>query len=94
MNVVALITAFVVAVILIYSPLQAIQLLWVNLIMDSLAALALATDEPKPEVLQRPPYRRDEYIISGKNGQAHPGCSHLLGHCDFHYFIGRRVMVP
>lgn len=63
---VALITAFVAAVILKYSPLQAIQLLWVNLIMDSLAALALATEEPKPEVLERPPYRRDEYIISGK----------------------------
>lgn len=51
MNVVALVTAFVAAVILKYSPLQAIQLLWVNLIMDSLGALALATEEPKPEVL-------------------------------------------
>lgn len=54
------------AVVLKYSPLQAIQLLWVNLIMDSLAALALSTESPKEDILKRPPYRRDEYIISGK----------------------------
>ena len=74
---VALITAFVAAVILEYSPLQAIQLLWVNLIMDSLAALALATEEPKPELLDRAPYRRDEYIISGKM------VKHILGNAIY-----------
>jgi magnesium-transporting ATPase (P-type) len=36
------------------------------MIMDSLGALALATEDPKPELLDRPPYRRDEYIISRK----------------------------
>ncbi|KAI9230922.1 MAG: PMCA-type calcium-translocating P-type ATPase [Piptocephalis tieghemiana] len=35
--------------------LTAVQLLWVNLIMDTLAALALATDPPAPELLDRPP---------------------------------------
>jgi len=34
--------------------------------MDSLASLALATEPPKIELLNRPPYRRDEYIISRK----------------------------
>lgn len=34
--------------------------------MDSFASLALATELPKEELLQRPPYRRDEYIISRK----------------------------
>lgn len=34
--------------------------------MDSLGSLALATETPKPELLDRPPYRRDEYIISRK----------------------------
>jgi magnesium-transporting ATPase (P-type) len=34
--------------------------------MDSLASLALATELPKEELLHRPPYRRDEYIISRK----------------------------
>ncbi|EPY53190.1 vacuolar calcium transporting P-type ATPase P2 type [Schizosaccharomyces cryophilus OY26] len=37
------------------SVLTAVQLLWVNLIMDTLAALALATDPPMPEVLERAP---------------------------------------
>jgi Ca2+ transporting ATPase len=42
-NVVALIMAFSGAVILKYSPLNPVQMLWVNLIMDTLASLALAT---------------------------------------------------
>lgn len=38
------------------SPLTAVQLLWVNLIMDSLAALSLATEVPTPDLLNRKPY--------------------------------------
>ena len=38
--------------------------MWVNLIIDSLASLALATEPPKIELLNRPPHGRDEYIIS------------------------------
>jgi len=65
-NVVAMFTAFVGSVILKESPLQAIQLLWINLIMDSFASLALATESPTPDLLERPPYSRDEYILSRK----------------------------
>lgn len=36
------------------------------MIMDSLAALALATEKPKDELLLRPPQRRDDYIVSRK----------------------------
>jgi len=43
---------------------QAIQMLWVNLIMDSLAALALATELPTDELLNRKPYGRKKPIIS------------------------------
>lgn len=48
------------------APLKPVQLLWVNMIMDSLASLALATEEPVEALLERPPYRRREYIISKK----------------------------
>lgn len=48
------------------TPLHAIQLLWVNMIMDSLAALALATEKPRPELLERPPQHRDDFIVSRK----------------------------
>jgi len=65
-NVVALIAAFVGACILKESPLQPIQLLWVNLIMDSLGSLALATEPPTLALLQRKPQSRDEYIVSQK----------------------------
>jgi len=72
-NVIALLTAFIGSVFMWESPLAAIQLLWVNLIMDSLASLALATEKPKPELLKRPPYRKYEYIISQKM------IKHILG---------------
>jgi len=80
-NVVALITSFIGSVIMWESPLQAIQLLWVNLIMDSLASLALATEEPKEDLLERPPYRKKEYIISQKM------VKHILGMSIFQAII-------
>ncbi|KAL2130649.1 hypothetical protein VTI74DRAFT_6112 [Chaetomium olivicolor] len=46
------------------SVLTAVQLLWVNLIMDTLAALALATDPPHDSVLDRKPERKGSSIIS------------------------------
>ena len=46
------------------SVLTTVQLLWVNLIMDTLAALALATDAPTDELLKRKPSRRTESIIN------------------------------
>ncbi|OGE47612.1 hypothetical protein PENARI_c040G02830 [Penicillium arizonense] len=46
------------------SVLTAVQLLWINLIMDSLAALALATDPPTEEILNRKPTKRSAPLIS------------------------------
>ena len=48
------------------TPLSPIQMLWVNLIMDSLGSLALATEPPYQELLHRKPTKRDESIINGK----------------------------
>lgn len=39
-------------------------MLWINLIMDSLASLALATDPPSKNLLNRLPYSRTSPIIS------------------------------
>jgi len=39
-------------------------MLWVNLIMDTLASLALATEAPTEELLNRKPYGRTKSIIS------------------------------
>ncbi|KAI7882412.1 PMCA-type calcium-translocating P-type ATPase, partial [Lichtheimia hyalospora FSU 10163] len=46
------------------SVLTAVQLLWVNLIMDTLAALALATDPPTPSLLKRRPEPRTAPLIT------------------------------
>jgi Ca2+ transporting ATPase len=46
------------------SPLAAIQLLWVNLLMDALASLALASEPPTDALLQRDPVNRSKSIIS------------------------------
>ncbi|GIK02855.1 hypothetical protein Aspvir_006917 [Aspergillus viridinutans] len=46
------------------SVLTAVQLLWVNLIMDTFAALALATDPPTPHILDRRPEPRSAPLIN------------------------------
>ncbi|KAK6581273.1 hypothetical protein PZA11_005964 [Diplocarpon coronariae] len=46
------------------SVLTAVQLLWVNLIMDTFAALALATDPPTPEILNRKPAGKKAPLIT------------------------------
>ncbi|KAJ4456884.1 putative Calcium-transporting ATPase 8; plasma membrane-type [Paratrimastix pyriformis] len=61
-NFVAIIVAFIGAI-FDMTPLQAVQMLWVNLIMDSFAALALATDSPYKELLDRKPYGHNDPLI-------------------------------
>jgi P-type Ca2+ transporter type 2B len=39
-------------------------MLWVNLVMDTLASLALATEPPTEDLLKRKPYGRKKSIIS------------------------------
>ncbi|AFY39803.1 calcium-translocating P-type ATPase, PMCA-type [[Leptolyngbya] sp. PCC 7376] len=65
-NVVALGTALLGPFIGIELPLTVTQMLWVNLIMDTFAALALATEPPNPEVLKRSPRSADAFIITSE----------------------------
>jgi len=46
-------------------PLTVIQMLWVNLIMDTFAALALATEPPHDSVMQKPPRNPEHFIVTG-----------------------------
>ncbi|XP_071720668.1 calcium-transporting ATPase 12, plasma membrane-type-like [Rutidosis leptorrhynchoides] len=63
-NVAALVINFVAAVSAGDVPLTAVQLLWVNLIMDTLGALALATERPTKELMDKPPIGRVEPLIT------------------------------
>ncbi|KAJ6694161.1 hypothetical protein OIU85_004902 [Salix viminalis] len=63
-NVAALVINFVAAVSSGKIPLTAVQLLWVNLIMDTLGALALATEQPTNDLMTRPPVGRSEPLIT------------------------------
>jgi len=46
------------------APLTIVQLLWVNLIMDTLGALALATEPPNDSMMRRPPVGRGDNFIT------------------------------
>lgn len=63
-NVAALMINFISACINGDEPLTTVQLLWVNLIMDTLGALALATEPPHDGLMKRPPIGRDVSIIT------------------------------
>ncbi|KAL3537603.1 hypothetical protein ACH5RR_000969 [Cinchona calisaya] len=63
-NVVALMTNFISACITGSAPLTAVQLLWVNMIMDTLGALALATEPPHDGLMKRPPIGRNVNFIT------------------------------
>jgi len=63
-NVVAMFIVFFGSVIIKDSPLNAVQMLWVNLVMDTLGALSLATEPPAHDVLTRKPYKKDQAIVT------------------------------
>uniref|UniRef100_A0A8C1YE51 Calcium-transporting ATPase n=1 Tax=Cyprinus carpio TaxID=7962 RepID=A0A8C1YE51_CYPCA len=80
-NVVAVIVAFTGACITQDSPLKAVQMLWVNLIMDTFASLALATEPPTEALLLRKPYGRNNPLISRTM------MKNILGHAVFQLII-------
>lgn len=63
-NVVALLTALTGPFIGIEFPLTVTQMLWVNLIMDTFAALALATEPSYGQVMKKRPRRVKSFIVS------------------------------
>ena len=63
-NIVALFMSILGGITVSDAPINAVQMLWVNLIMDSLAALALATEPPSDGLLETVPFGRTENIIT------------------------------
>ncbi|MDE5949093.1 MAG: cation-translocating P-type ATPase [Prevotella sp.] len=51
-------------------PLTITQMLWVNLIMDTFAAMALASLPPEDDVMNEAPRSRDAFIITWNSGKA------------------------
>ena len=76
-NLAALMLVFIGAVSRYGAPLRAVQLLWVNLIMDTLAALALATEPPTDALLLQKPHGKSERIINNIMWK------HIVGHAIF-----------
>jgi Ca2+-transporting ATPase len=72
-NVVASLIVLIGAFLGMQSPLTVTQMLWVNLIMDTFAAMALASLPPTPSVMLEKPRSRSSFIIS------HPMWQHILG---------------
>ena len=63
-NVVAVFMTLLGGIVLKDAPLNAIQMLWVNLIMDSFASLALATEPPSDSLLERKPFKKGCSMIT------------------------------
>ncbi|VDD92928.1 unnamed protein product, partial [Enterobius vermicularis] len=85
-NVVAVTIAFIGACAITDSPLKAVQMLWVNLIMDTLASLALATEYPTADLLNRKPYGRTKSLISRTM------VKNILGHAIFQLIVLMAVL--
>ena len=63
-NFAAIIVVFIGAVFGTEIPLTVVQILWVNIIMDTFAAMAMASLPPRREAMDEPPRPRDEFIIT------------------------------
>lgn len=63
-NIGEIITIFLAILFHLPSPLAAVQLLWVNLVTDSLPALALGTENPEEDIMTRPPVPKNTGLFT------------------------------
>ncbi|XP_072491086.1 plasma membrane calcium-transporting ATPase 1-like [Notamacropus eugenii] len=76
-SVVATVVTFIGACVTQDSPLKAVQMLWINLIMDAFASLALAAEKPTEALLLRKPYGRKQHLLSSSM------VKYILGHAAY-----------
>lgn len=63
-NIGEIVTIFIGLVLGLKSPLLAIQLLWINLVTDSLPAIALGLEKPEKDIMQRKPVNSKKGIFA------------------------------
>jgi Ca2+-transporting ATPase len=63
-NVSALTIAFLGPFFGVRPPFTVLQLLWINVIMDTFASIALCSEPPRPGIMNAPPKRKDENIVT------------------------------
>lgn len=63
-NFVAMVICILAPLFGIAAPITVIQMLWINLVMDTLAGLAFGGEKPAPVYMKQPPKRRDESLIT------------------------------
>ena len=63
-NVSALTIAFLGPFFGVRPPFTVLQLLWINVIMDTFASIALCSEPPRPGMMNVPPKRKDENIVT------------------------------
>jgi Ca2+-transporting ATPase len=63
-NVSALVIAFLGPCFGVRPPFTVLQLLWINVVMDTLASIALCSEPPRPGLMRLPPKRRDDRLLT------------------------------
>jgi Ca2+-transporting ATPase len=63
-NVSALVIAFLGPLFGVKPPFTILQLLWINVVMDTFASIALCSEPPRPGLMNLPPKRRDDNILT------------------------------
>ena len=87
-----ILTVFVAMLVWRESPLLPIQLLWINLVTDSLPALALGMEPVEFDVMTRKPRKKTESIFAGGLGVAAIWQGMMIGLLTLAaYFIGSRI---
>ena len=92
-NIGEIITIFMAILFHMPSPLTAVQLLWVNLITDSLPAIALGMEPPEQDVMKRPPISPKEGLFTGELMFSIAAEGILIGSLTlFSYVVGMKYL--
>jgi len=94
-NLSEVVTMFVGMLVVGHAPLQAVQVLWMNLVTDGLPAMALGVDAPLPGIMLRPPRDLAERILSWRRMRrmAGEGMALSVGALAA-FFLGRYWLYP